>query len=83
VPTANPSPVGTPSRASLMQNQNITRNNFEALSPNSKKGNGSIVLVPSDAPAQQNMSFPNKFGQSTPRQSNPNPRYAYSAYHGQ
>jgi murein DD-endopeptidase MepM/ murein hydrolase activator NlpD len=75
----------TPSRASLMANQlplNAT-NYFEALRANPKRGNGSLIMMPSPAPAQQTITFPYKFGQTPPRQPNANPRGAYPAYHGQ
>ena len=84
-PVATPSPVGTPSRASLMANRlplNAT-NYFEALKANPKRGNGSLIMMPSPAPAQQTITFPYKFGQTPPRQPNANPRGAYPAYHGQ
>jgi hypothetical protein len=75
----------TPSRASLMANQlplNAT-NYFEALRANPRRGNGSLIFMPSAAPAQQTMTFPYRFGQTPPRQPNANPRGAYPAYHGQ
>jgi hypothetical protein len=82
VPTAA-SPAGTPTRASLMQNPNIAAQYFEALRPSRRRGGGSLVLLPSAAPAQPTITFPYRFGQTPPRQPNANPRGAYPAYHRQ
>jgi len=78
--------INAPSAAApapLRANPNIAREYFEALRPNRGRGAGSLILMPSAAPAQQTITFPYRFGQSPPRQPNGNPRYAYGAYHGQ
>jgi murein DD-endopeptidase MepM/ murein hydrolase activator NlpD len=75
--------AATPSRASLMQNPNIAAQYFDALRPNRRRGAGSLILMPSAAPAQPTITFPYRFGQSPPRQTNANPRSAYPAYHRQ
>lgn len=78
------SPAGTPSRASLVANAN-SRNYFEELRRNPRRGNGSLLMI-NGAPnpfASLPGAFPTRFGQTAPRQSNPDPRGAYRAYHGQ
>ena len=83
-PVGTPSPVGTPTRASLMRpDPSVSAKYFEALRGNRRRGNGSLIMMPAPATPQQQTNVPFKFGQATPRQSNADPRSAYPAYHGQ
>jgi hypothetical protein len=81
--SATASLAGTPTRASLMQNPNVAAQYFEALRPNRRRGAGSLVLLPSGAPAQPQITFPFTFGTTPPRQTNADPRSRYRVYHGQ